>query len=191
MALVPLTLLTMSALVGSPTPAYQQRPTSPASSQISIERLVTSKLPKLGHRNWVVVVDAAYPLQTSPGIEMVTVSADHISAVSATLAALSKAKHVRPTIYLDQELKFVPESRAPGIGKFRNSLNRVLKGKAVTSLLHSDIISKLEEAGKSFQVLVIKTPHIQPYTSVFFQLECGYWSDAAEKELRQAMSKGG
>lgn len=190
MTLAPLALLAMIPLVGT-KPAAQQQPTNLAATQAAIEGYVSSKLPKLGHRNWVVVVDAAYPLQTSAGIEMVTVSVDHISAVSGTLAAISKAKHVRPTIYLDQELKFVPESRTPGIGKFRNSLNGVLKGKEVTTLLHSEIIAKLEEAGKSFKVLVIKTPHIQPYTSVFFQLECGYWSDAAEKELRQAMSKGG
>ncbi len=186
MPLVPFAIVAVTALSASSSPLSRPQTTN----RDAIERFVTSKLPKLGHRNWVVVVDAAYPLQTSPGIEMVTVNVDHITAVSGTLAAISKAKHVRPTIYLDQELKFVPESRTPGIGKFRNSLNAALKGKPVTPLLHSEIIAKLEEAGKSFKVLVIKTPHIQPYTSVFFQLECGYWSDAAEKELRKAMSNG-
>jgi hypothetical protein len=185
MPLMPFAIVAVTALSTSSTLAPAQ-----ATNRDSVAKLVTSQLPKLGPRNWVVVVDAAYPLQTSPGIEMVTVNVDHIAPVSGTLAAISKAKHVRPTIYLDQELKFVPESRTPGIGKFRNSLNGVLKGKPVTPLLHSEIIAKLEEAGKSFKVMVIKTPHVQPYTSVFFQLECGYWSDAAEKELRKAMSNG-
>jgi hypothetical protein len=27
-----------------------------------------------------------------------------------------------------------------------------------------------------------------PYTSVFFELDCGYWSAAAEQRLRKAMS---
>ncbi len=190
MTLAPLALLAMIPLVGS-KPAAQQQSTNLATTQAAIERYVSSKLPKLGHRNWVVVVDAAYPLQTSPGIEMVTVNCPHLTAVAGVVTAIGKAKHVRPMVYLDQELKFVPESRTPGIGKFRNSLTKVLKGKDVSTLLHADIIAKLEDAGKSFKVLVIKTPHIQPYTSVFFQLECGYWSDSAEKELRQAMSKGG
>ena len=43
-------------------------------------------------------------------------------------------------------------------------------------------------AGKTFHVLLLKTNHTQPYTSVFLQLECGYWSPKAEKELRTAMA---
>ena len=27
------------------------------------------QLPLLGHRNWILIVDSAYPLQVSPGIE--------------------------------------------------------------------------------------------------------------------------
>jgi hypothetical protein len=30
-----------------------------------------------------------------------------------------------------------------------------------------------------------------PYTSVFVELDCGYWSDAAEQRLRKAMDKAG
>jgi len=36
----------------------------------------------------------------------------------------------------------------------------------------------------SFNVLIIKTNLTLPYTSVFFQLECGYWNAAAEENLR-------
>ena len=43
------------------------------------------------------------------------------------------------------------------------------------------------EAGKTFKVLLIKTTLTKPYTSVFFQLECGYWNAEAEKSLRDAM----
>ncbi|MBS1705292.1 MAG: hypothetical protein JST40_05420 [Armatimonadetes bacterium] len=153
----------------------------------SVEKLVTNKLPALGHRNWIVVADSAYPLQTAPGIETIAVDVDQISAVKQVLAALAKTKHVRPNILVDSELKFVAEKNAPGITKYRASLESVLKGKHVNRLLHEKIISKLDEAGKTFKVLLIKTPHTQPYTSVFFQLECGYWSDEAETQLRNAM----
>ncbi|MCA9265721.1 MAG: hypothetical protein KDA60_17790, partial [Planctomycetales bacterium] len=34
---------------------------------------LNSALPLLGHRNWVAVVDSAYPLQTAPGVKMVYV----------------------------------------------------------------------------------------------------------------------
>jgi len=36
-------------------------------------------------------------------------------------------------------------------------------------------------------VLVIKTPLALPYTSVFVQLDCGYWTPEAEQQLRRAM----
>ena len=49
------------------------------------------------------------------------------------------------------------------------------------------IIAKLDEAGKTFKILIIKTPLTIPYTSVFFQLGCGYWNPIAEKALRDAM----
>jgi len=29
-----------------------------------------------------------------------------------------------------------------------------------------------------------------PYTSVFFELDCGYWNDQAEKKLRALMRFG-
>ena len=32
-------------------------------------------MPLLGHRNWILVVDSAYPLQISPGIETVETNA--------------------------------------------------------------------------------------------------------------------
>jgi hypothetical protein len=57
----------------------------------------------------------------------------------------------------------------------------------VQVLPHEQIIGKPDEAGKTFKVLLIKTPLTKPYTSVFFQLECGYWNAKAESELREAM----
>ena len=45
------------------------RPT-PATNSDWRSRL-TQELPLLGHRNWIAVVDSAYPLQTSAGIETI------------------------------------------------------------------------------------------------------------------------
>lgn len=157
----------------------------------SLETMLKAKIPALGHRNWIVVADSAYPLQTAPGIETVTVNMSQIEAVKVVLSALAKTKHVRPNIMVDKELQFVPESDAKGITAYRKSLDGLLKGKTVSRELHEDIIAKLDEAGKTFKILLIKTPHTQPYTSVFFQLECGYWSGDAEARMREAMKNGG
>jgi hypothetical protein len=145
------------------------------------------QLPMLGHRNWIVVADSAYPLQIAPGIETIYANADQVEVVKGVLDALGKTKHVKPTIYTDAEMKFVAEKNAPGMGAYCDSLMKVLAGQPVQVLPHEQIIGKLDEAGKTFKVLIIKTPLVLPYTSVFFQLECGYWNAASEKELRDAI----
>ena len=35
------------------------------------ETALQSKLPVFGHRNWIVIADAAYPKQSAPGIETI------------------------------------------------------------------------------------------------------------------------
>jgi hypothetical protein len=147
------------------------------------------ELPLLGHRNWIVVADSAYPLQTAPGIETIYVEADQLEVVKGVIAELAKTKHVKPTIYTDAELKHVAETNAPGIGAYRDGLSSALTNQPVQVLPHEEIIRKLDEAGKTFKVLLIKTPLTKPYTSVFFQLECGYWNAEAEAQLRKAMKQ--
>jgi hypothetical protein len=145
------------------------------------------ELPLLGHRNWIVVADSAYPLQTAPGIETIYVDADQLEVVKGVIAELAKTKHVKPTIYTDAEMKFVAETNAPGITAYRDGLGKVLTNQPVQVLPHEQCIGKLDEAGKTFKVLLIKTPLTKPYTSVFFQLECGYWNAESERQLRDAM----
>jgi hypothetical protein len=147
------------------------------------------ELPLLGHRNWIAVVDSAYPLQTSGGIETVETDADQLEVVQTVLGELSKAKHVRPIIFTDSELKLVPESDAAGVTAYREAMSKLLGKSEAHSLPHEEIIAKLDEAGKTFHVLVLKTRLTIPYTSVFIRLECGYWSADAEKRLREAMAK--
>jgi len=146
------------------------------------------ELPLLGHRNWIAVVDSAYPLQTSAGIETVETNAEQLDVVRTVLEELGEAKHVRPVIFTDAELKFVAESDAAGVTAYREALNAVLKGRETQSLPHEEIIAKLDEAGRTFHILVFKTRMTIPYTSVFLRLDCGYWSDEQEKELRKKMA---
>ena len=146
------------------------------------------ELPLLGHRNWIAVVDSAYPLQTSAGIETVETNADQLDVVRAVLDQVGKAKHVRPVIFTDAELKLVPESDAKGVTAYREALTSLLGKTDAQSLPHEQIISKLDEAGRTFHILVLKTTLTIPYTSVFVRLDCGYWTDEDEKRLREKMA---
>lgn len=153
---------------------------------------VRQELPLMGHRNWIAVVDSAYPLQTSGGIETVETGADQIDVIEAVLESIAKSRHVRPVIFTDAELKAVPESDAAGVTAYRESLSklfgRIDRGKVEAQALpHEQIISKLDEAGKAFHILVLKTKMTIPYTSVFVRLDCGYWTDEQEKRLREKM----
>jgi L-fucose mutarotase/ribose pyranase (RbsD/FucU family) len=149
---------------------------------------VADTLPRFGHRNWIAIVDSAYPEQASESIETVVTGAHQLDVVRAVLAELDSQKHVAPTIYLDRELAFVAEKDAPGIVEYRNELARTLAGHKVNrDLLHGAIILSLEQAGASFDVLVLKTDLALPYTSVFVELGCGYWNDESEARLRAAL----
>jgi D-ribose pyranose/furanose isomerase RbsD len=161
---------------------------TPALHAADWRQTLKKELPLLGHRNWIVIADSAYPWQTALGVETVETGKGQIEVTRVVLDALSKTKHVRPVIMTDSELPYVSEKNAPGITTCRSALAELLRGRTIQSLPHEQIIKKLDEAGKTFHVLLLKTNHTQPYTSVFLQLECGYWSPKAEKELRSAMT---
>jgi hypothetical protein len=148
---------------------------------------VEKKLPLLGHRNWIVVADSAYPWQASAGVDTVDTGSDHLEVLRGVLEAVAKSRHVRPVVLLDAELPFVAEAHAPGVAAYREALAAALAGEATRSLPHEEIIALLDEAGRLFRVLLLKTTLTLPYTSVFVRLECGYWSEEAEKALRAAI----
>jgi L-fucose mutarotase/ribose pyranase (RbsD/FucU family) len=151
------------------------------------ERRFNALLPLYGHRNWVVIADSAYPAQSNPGIETIVADADQLEVVRHVLDAITASLHIRPNVYADKEMGFVAEKDAPGVVEYRRQLDEVLYNSSVTYLLHEQIIAKLDKSAQLFHVLVIKTEMTIPYTSVFFELDCGYWDAEAEQRLRQAM----
>jgi hypothetical protein len=148
---------------------------------------LTGTMPLLGHRNWILVVDSAYPLQTAPGIETIETNAPQLEVVRAVLAEIENSIQVRPLIYMDAELPFISDSDAPGASAYRAEIAQLLRKYPVQSQRHEKIISDIDEAGKTFHVLVLKTNMTIPYTSLFIRLDCKYWSADQEKNLRMKM----
>jgi len=145
---------------------------------------VEKTLELFGHRNWIVIADAAYPLQSNQAIKTINIKADQLEAVEFVNRLIEKAKHVDANIFIDKEMEFVPEKDAKGIESYRTGLNKILEGMSVKTMPHEDIILELDSSAKLFDILIIKTDLIIPYTSVFFKLECGYWTTDAERNLR-------
>jgi hypothetical protein len=148
---------------------------------------LTGAMPLLGHRNWILVVDSAYPLQTAPGIETIETSAAQLEVVRAVLGEIENSIQVRPVVYMDAELPFISDSDAPGASTYRVEIADILRKYPVQSQRHEKLISDIDEAGKTFHVLVLKTNMTIPYTSLFIRLDCKYWSADQEKQLRMKM----
>jgi L-fucose mutarotase/ribose pyranase (RbsD/FucU family) len=147
------------------------------------------ELPILGHRNWIVIADSAYPAQNSAGIITVEAGASQLEVVQEVLRQLGTSRHVAPILYVDAELKHLTDKLAPGVDQYKKDLYRIVSGRPVQGVLHGDMISRLDEAGKTFKVVILKTTMTLPYTTVFLNLDCKYWGPAKEKQLREVMKK--
>jgi hypothetical protein len=162
---------------------------TPASQNQSAtwQQRLNQLLPVFGHRNWVVVADSAYPSQSNPGIETIFTAENHIPLLGKVLDAITAQKHVRANVYLDAELALVSEKDAPGVTQLRREINLLL-GSNARVLDHEQIIARLDASAKLFNILILKSTLTIPYTSVFLELDCGYWNPEAEKRLRNSVA---
>lgn len=155
------------------------------------QKVLEERLEVFGGRNWVVIADAAYPAQSSEGVEIITTNAPQIEVVKTVLSALADTKVLGANVITTTELKYIAEQDAPGITSFREGLTQLLAGREGTTLLQDRALTKVDEASRGLRVLVIKTNSILPYSTVFLQLTASYWSADAEKRLRESMPAGG
>ncbi len=180
----------LSLLLG--TTACQHDLKQPTDQPSSTEKPMWKKefsqqLPLLGHRNWILVVDQAYPLQSAAGIEIIDTQQPLKPVLGELLRMISTAGHIKPIIYTDLELNYLNDSICPGSEAARNDLKEVLKEYPLHTLLHEEVFGKLDQASKLFQVIVLKTTSRIPYSSVFIELDCGYWTTEGEQALRAKM----
>jgi hypothetical protein len=180
-----LLILSLGILLAACAPPEKEEPE--ASTALGWEQRLTQELPALGHRNWIVVADSAFPLQISPGMEVVVSGEDHFVVLEKVLKAIDNSRHIRPRIYLDKELSFVSEDLAPGIDACRAKLDSLLDGRDASPVLHEELIARLDQVARTFRILMIKTNLALPYTSVFMELDCGYWTPESEAKMRKKM----
>jgi hypothetical protein len=158
-----------------------------STAQADWKSKVNQSIPLLGHRNWILIVDSAYPLQSSPGVETIDTNASHLDVLRYVLGAVNNSIHVRPLLYMDAELPFVPDNDAPGASAYRAQIAQILADYQIESIPHEKVISQIDETSKQFHVLALKTTMTIPYSSVFLRLDCKYWSADAEKRMRARM----
>jgi len=116
------------------------------------EQILKDRLKLYGHRNWVVIADSAYPAQSKQGIETIAADDEQATVVERAFAILRECKHLRPAIYTDDELRFVPEEDAPGVTLYRSQLARLLREYEASSLPHEEIIATLHDQVKAGKI---------------------------------------
>jgi hypothetical protein len=163
-------------------------PAAPNPATADWQTTLRQRLPLYGHRNWIVVSDAAFPAYSGPGIETIVVNQDLASVLHDVAKAITSSTHVRAAAFVDRELQFVPEQSYPGVTQLRGQINREFSKNSLASVPHAEAISKIDEAGKTFRVLFIKTNTTIPYTSVFLRLDCGYITDEIDAQIQNAMA---
>lgn len=161
-------------------------PTGSASGSDNWKEDLISQIPFLGHRNWIVITDMAYPLQTKPGIKTFFADESYIDILTFVYNEIEKAPHIKPIIYQDKELSVLTDRDAKGIDKLKKETNKLL-GKKVISLPHEELIKRLDEVSQMFSVIIIKSNLTIPYTSTFFELDCNYWDEKRQKSLNERM----
>ena len=144
-------------------------------------------LSEFGHRNWILIVDKAFPLQNAEGVITIEAGENLLDVLSYTLQEIDISTHVKPVVYTDAELSFVTKEQVRDIETYRSSLNEVIGKYNPQVLLHDSVFVKIDHASKLFGVLVLKTDEVIPYSSVFIELDCKYWSAEEERDLREAM----
>jgi D-ribose pyranose/furanose isomerase RbsD len=150
---------------------------------------VNHQVGQLGYRNWIILAEASFPAHSRTGVNQVSADAEIPEILDYVLNALEKTQHVKPNIYLTREIRAVDNDVAPGIDTLKEQIKAALHGHEFTEIDQESLITLIDSAQNSFDVLVIRTTTALPYSSVFLELQPGYWDSESEKQLRQRISR--
>lgn len=149
---------------------------------------VDRQVAQLGYRNWIVIGEASFPAHSRIGVRQISAPVEVPEALDYVLQALERTENVRPQVYQTRELRSVENDFAPGIDHLRAQIQGALHGHEVTELDQQSLLTLLEDANRSFDVLVIRTQTALPYSSVFLELRPGYWDADSELRLRDRIA---
>ncbi len=138
-------LILSGMITGLLTSCQNTQPPLPENEANSWTQVLEEDLNLLGHRNWILVVDKAFPEQSSAGMKYLYVEQDLLPTLEHVLGALDKSTHVKPIIYQDKELSFIREEQVAGIEEFRALAAKTLADRKVNTLLHDEVFSMLDK----------------------------------------------
>lgn len=148
---------------------------------------LSDKIMMLGHRNWILITDMAYPLQTKSGIKTIYVDDSYEEVLSFLIEMLDNVPHVYGHIYQDKELNYLNEKICPGINNFRKLQFDFFQKDDINYVNHEILLNKIDSVSSYYEILVVKTNLTLPYTSTFIELDCRYWNIDKQRELEVLM----
>lgn len=155
--------------------------------QIDVQwaKRLESEILRLGTQNWIVIADPAFPALSPDGITTLTTNLEAPQVLYLILQTIESQSSLKPKIAITRESLVLSEKIAPGIDEYRKMLKLVMP-KAEPEFLSQNVLRLLiEGAKKKFRILVIKTNTQLPYSSIFIELDNGYWDEQAEEALRK------
>ncbi|BCU77793.1 RbsD/FucU domain-containing protein [Luteolibacter sp. LG18] len=150
---------------------------------------VATQVNQLGYRNWIVVSEASFPAHSRTGVRQISAPVEIPEAVDFVLRTIEETEHVKPRVYVSREMRSVENDYAPGVDDLRKKIAASLHSRETTELDHEALLTLLEDANRSFNVLVIRTTTALPYSSVFMELQPGYWDGDSEAHLREKIQR--
>jgi hypothetical protein len=150
---------------------------------------VEREVDALGIQNWIIVAESSFPVVTHGGVRTLVVDGEIPQIVDFIVNHLEKSETVTPSFNTARELSFVSNDRAPGIDYLREKLNKSLHGHQVRQMDNRSLILLAHSDASKYAVLVLKSKTSLPYSSVFIELDSGYWDRESEDRLRQEMKE--
>ena len=148
---------------------------------------VEREVDALGIQNWIIVAESSFPVVSRGGVRTLVVDSEIPEIVDFVVNHLEKSETVTPSFNTARELPFVSNDRAPGIDQFRKKLDEALHGHQVLQMDNRSLTLLAHSDASKYAVLVLKSKTALPYSSVFIELDSGYWDRDSEDRLRQEM----
>lgn len=157
----------------------------PDLDEVGWKGAVDKQVGQLGYRNWIVIAEASFPAYNRIGLRQVNADVEIPEALDYVLHVMERTENTRPNVYLARELRSVENDFAPGVDQLRENITASLHGHQSLQIDHQSLQILLEDANRSFDVLVIRTRTALPYSSVYLELLPGYWDADSEEKLRE------
>ena len=109
-----------------------------------------SKLSVMGARNWIVISEAAFPIQNIKGLEVFPVEGGIPEVLALVEEVIEETHHVKPRIYVSSEISHVDYDHAPDVMNYRSDLKDALQSRQVVTLDHDLLLEVLKNTSEDY-----------------------------------------